>query len=359
MNQPASSSWNVDTKKNTKKAGKPPASLSISRTEDLLAILQTHEEGIFITNESGHLLFANKAAERALDHQKNSMGISVSPNGDRVSWQNPTQTAPQHAHTTPITWNGQKASLVRLPPSPNKRAHTERLTSIGQLAAGIAHEINNPATFISANLQMLQERMEALESQLKDKTTSLSPWQEIRNMIQECEQGIEHISNMVKSVKSYSRRGSTPKPLCWNKLVHQACRLTHHELQNKAILILDLQDNLPKFKGDPNRLSQVLVNLLINAAQASSPNQKRQHTVRVSTRTYQNQLSIHVEDTGCGIPLDLQKEIFAPFFTTKPSGEGTGLGLSISAEIVHQHKGTILCQSTPGKGTSFELLFPL
>ena len=235
--------------------------------------------------------------------------------------------------------------------------HADRMASLGVLAAGVAHEINNPAAFISLGVQQLARMV----AQLSDTdATAAGVRRRMGEVVGELSDGIQRIVQIVGELKLFARipESAYSTPVDVNQLISSAVTLVRAELRRRARLDLDLGD-LPPLPGDHARLGQVFVNLLVNAAQAIPPGNEEQNVVQVTTRAFDGYVQVKVRDTGSGIePRDIAR-IFDPFYTTKPAGEGTGLGLSISYDLVRRAGGVIDVDSEVGKGTTFTVRLPV
>jgi two-component system NtrC family sensor kinase len=223
----------------------------------------------------------------------------------------------------------------------------DRLTSIGQLSAGIAHEIRNPLASISLNVQMLSKKL-ALDDAAK-------------NIVSDTLEGIDRIKSLVKGMLDFAKP-STPalKRGSMSRVLRNSIALLHSQLRKKSIEVkLDLAEDLPEIVFDEHQIQQVLVNLLLNGLEAMSDG----GSIRIKSNIAKDQkkrrrhLALHIMDTGGGIPPANLSKIFDPFFTTKP--EGTGLGLSIVHKILDQHHASIDVVSEETRGTTFILRFPL
>jgi signal transduction histidine kinase len=220
-------------------------------------------------------------------------------------------------------------------------ANYEKYASLAQLALGAAHEINNPLLGILSHLEL--ERRDASEEQ--------------RGEIDQCIEGTKRISRTLHRLLEYAR----PDPLLLSnvslaKLVAETAQfLDHQPLFTHICLENRVPKDLPTITADANQLSQILMNLLLNAAQAISPGGR----ITISARKVPlaEVIELNVQDTGCGIPSDILPHVFEPFFTTK-RGKGTGLGLSISQSYIRSHGGDIQLESVPGKGTNVRLTIP-
>jgi len=232
-----------------------------------------------------------------------------------------------------------------------------RLAAVGQLAAGIAHEINNPLAYIGANLRALREQWLALAASSRE-AGEKPAWGDLLEegiaMLDESLEGVDRTAAIVRDVRVFSHGGSDAKEhLAPNELVERALRVAEPHVRRRARVERAYED-VPPVVGSRRELEQVLLNLIINAAQAIAG----KGTVRVATSRCGDEVEIIVSDTGCGIPPEAMERIFDPFFTTKPVGEGTGLGLSISHEIVRRHGGRILVDSVVGRGTEVRVRLP-
>ena len=253
---------------------------------------------------------------------------------------------------------------------------TEKMASIGQLAAGVAHEINNPLGFILSNLGTLDKYAERLvgfiqaqaetldapveaagRAQLEEKRRALKldyVIDDIAQLIAESREGAERVKKIVRDLKSFSRVDEMEvKPVDLNDCLDSTLNIVWNELKYKAEVKRDY-GNLPPVNCNSGQLNQVFMNLLVNAAHAI----EKQGTITLSSACEADIVRITIADTGCGIPEEDRAKIFEPFFTTKDVGRGTGLGLSISYDIVKKHGGEILLASKVGKGSSFTVLLP-
>ena len=220
---------------------------------------------------------------------------------------------------------------------------SEKLTSLGLLAAGVAHEVNTPLAVISNYIQMLARQL---------------PGEDPRHAISDkIVKQTFRASEMVNNLLNFSRTGAAEfSEVDLNAVVEETLSLVSHPFKTTRVSVIKtLEKPLPPVLGSTNRLQQVLLNLFMNARDAM-PNGGM---LEVRTASQNGSVEIEVTDTGSGIPREYQNRIFDPFFTTKSSGRGTGLGLSVSYGIIKEHAGKIEVRSTPGKGTSFRLEFPV
>lgn len=256
---------------------------------------------------------------------------------------------------------------------------SEKLASLGQLAAGVAHEINNPIGFISSNLGTLDNYFQQLQAmldgyrqaessiesaecaerlqQLRERIELDFLREDIPLLIKESKDGISRVGQIVKDLKDFSRVDSNLE-WQWSNLqqgIESTLNIVANELKYKADVLKDYQV-LPDIECLPSQINQVIMNLIVNASQAIGP---ERGTLTLRTGHAAQSVWIEVQDTGSGIaPQDLQK-IFDPFFTTKPVGQGTGLGLSLSYGIIKKHRGDITVRSEVGVGTTFRVELPI
>jgi two-component system, NtrC family, sensor kinase len=271
-------------------------------------------------------------------------------------------------------------------------AQAQKLESIGQLAAGIAHEINTPTQYVGDNTHFLAESFGSLEKihllndQLLDRLRAGSSTEdlvksigeardeidldyirkEIPNAIQQSFEGIGRISSIVQAMKEFSHPGSGEKTrIDLNKAIENTIIVARNEWKYVAEIETDLDPNLPLVPCLPGETNQVILNMIINAAHAIAEKQsgngsEQKGTIKISTGMRDECAEISIKDTGTGIPEAIRSKIFDPFFTTKQVGKGTGQGLAIShSVVVDKHGGTISFESEDGKGTTFFVRLPL
>ena len=230
-----------------------------------------------------------------------------------------------------------------------------RLAAVGQLAAGIAHEINNPIAFVQANLSALRSLPDSLSAKLarEDSLELAEILDEVTAMIDESLEGVDRVATIVRDVKSFAHAGGGREEVDVNALLDGVLRMVAPHLQSGA-QIECCYGVVPPVRGAPQELKQLFLNLLINASHAVTHDQP----IRLATSTRGARVLVRIEDEGCGIAPEVLARIFDPFFTTKPVGEGTGLGLAISHQIVRSHGGAMTVESEPGRGTSFCVELP-
>ncbi|CAN5773685.1 ATP-binding protein [soil metagenome] len=232
-------------------------------------------------------------------------------------------------------------------------ARQEHLVTTGTLAAGVGHEINNPLTFILANLEFAIDELTAFELGRPSELV-----REVVAVLAEALVGAERVRKIVKGLRALARQDSDPVPTDVEGVVDASIDLARHEIRHKATVTKDVA-RLPRVLADESRLTQILVNLLVNAAQAFPTSDAARNRITVSAQETGGWIAISVADNGPGIAPDVQRRMFDPFFTTKPVGEGTGLGLSICRSIVKALGGELDVDSALGKGSTFRLRLPI
>jgi len=230
---------------------------------------------------------------------------------------------------------------------------SERMASVGALAAGVAHEINNPLAIVVGNLDVVLERLAALGR-------AGSPLSDLEQPLHDAQEAAERVRVIVRDLKMLSRAGDEEHhgPLDIHRVLDSGLRMATNEIRHRARLVRAYGD-VPQVEGNEARLGQLFLNLFINAAQAIVEGRADANEIRVVTmRGNEGEVVVEVHDTGCGIPRESLKQIFDAFYTTKPVGIGTGLGLAICHRIVTMHKGAIAVESEVGRGTMFRVTLP-
>lgn len=265
---------------------------------------------------------------------------------------------------------------------------SDKMASIGQLAAGVAHEINNPTGFISSNLATLNDYQKDLVSlidryrklaeeirgikrdvmpelqldkkvdqirELEDKIDIEFLLDDIPKLVSESIEGTKRIKQIVLDLKDFAHPGENElKYSDLNKNIDSTLNVVWNEIKYKASVKKDYGE-LPLVKCYPQQLNQVFMNILVNAAQSI----KKEGTIKIATRAENGHIRVTISDTGCGIPSENIPKIFDPFFTTKEVGKGTGLGLNVAYNIVKKHNGSIIVESKVGEGTAFTISVPV
>jgi signal transduction histidine kinase/CheY-like chemotaxis protein len=234
-----------------------------------------------------------------------------------------------------------------------RAATTDRLASVGTLAAGVAHEINNPLTYVLANLDYIREQLEVHRSKLP-----LPAFTELDDLAAEAKAGAERVARTVRSLRVFSRIDEDRRaPLDMLQVVESALALASNEIRHRA-RVLKVYRPVPLVLADEARITQVFFSLLINAAQAIPDGHADENQIDVRTWTDDGRAIVEIRDSGGGIRPEHLSRIFDPFFTTKPQGVGSGLGLAISHGTVESLGGDIVVESTVGLGATFRVILP-
>ena len=241
----------------------------------------------------------------------------------------------------------------------------DRLAAMGTLAAGVAHEVNNPLSYICSNLNFISEGVEALRHLLKAPPDGrlhaqlLATLDECLEALSESQHGTRRILHLAGNLKTFAR-GHDPSQerVELRRALEASLTLCKRELSGRARLVVELEE-VPEVVGNATHLEQVFLNLLINAGQAIPEGVPERHEVRVHLFVERDHAVVEIRDTGTGMPEAMMTRIFDPFFSTKPVGAGTGLGLSISHGIITSMGGDISVESAVGRGTCFRVRLPL
>jgi len=241
-----------------------------------------------------------------------------------------------------------RESLEKLAVAERHRAQSEKLATVGRLAASVMHEINNPLAFVRSNLDFL--RTEVLRQQLPEEARA-----ELQEVFEETRTGVERINQIVQDLKGFSRMDvEEPSECALADVVSDAARLAVVRLKHVARLKVEIPEELPEVFATRRRLAQVLLNLLVNAGDALEEAKVQGGEVRVT-----GGVVLRVEDNGPGIPPEVLPRLFDPFFTTKGPEKGTGLGLTISRELMERFGGTLRAENRPEGGARVLLELPL
>lgn len=277
--------------------------------------------------------------------------------------------------------NGELTELnARLSMAQQQLTQSERLASIGQLSAGVAHEINNPIGYIFSNFNSLETYIESLLKMLaayeaaegaitapntlaglhalRDRVELDFLKEDIPVLMRESKEGLVRVRKIVQDLKDFSRVDSHQE-WQWTNLaqgIDSTLNIVSNEIKYKADVVKQY-GHTPEVECLPSQINQVVMNMLVNAAHAIGP---ARGTIWIRTGTDEpGKVWIEIADNGAGIPKEIQSRVFDPFFTTKPVGQGTGLGLSLSYGIIQKHQGSIELDSEPGKGTRFRITLPV
>ncbi len=270
--------------------------------------------------------------------------------------------------------------------------HTTKLASLGQMIAGVAHEMNTPLGFVKSNVEVVGELVEEHFDQSSKRLSTAADWlqklsradlssaasqqavrqaaaklagalqviaqsdlADARDLLKDSVEGIDQLTNLVRNLKGFARVDRDGMDLMnLNEGIESALTIAQHQLRDRIEVVKELQA-VPQVRCVPSQINQVFLNLITNAAQAMG--EKGLLTLR--SRRNGDFVEVEVEDNGSGIAEDVLPKIFDPFFTTKAVGEGTGLGLSIVHKIIHAHGGSIKVRSTPNIGTTFSVSLPV
>ena len=313
------------------------------------------DSGALLVNLHGGLILANSEGQRLLgkvrgsllEHLEHHLADGTHPsgtgvlrtNGERHEWRvKPCYALGQRSFLISLT------NRTRLEGALRQLNHAERLTTVGELLTGLAHELNNPLTSIGLAVDLLHEQRAAASTDLLERVQHEG----------------HRLRHMVKRLLSFARAETAGKSqIDPNQVIRDTMGILAPQLRQVRIEThLRLQTPLPAVSGDPIELQQIIVNLVINAMHAlkDHPDNRR---ITLGTRQTGDKVKIFVSDTGPGISSTVQSHIFEPFFTTKPSGEGTGLGLSLSRRIARENGGDLTVDSKLGFGCRFALEIPL
>jgi signal transduction histidine kinase len=315
-------------------------------------LLRIQPDPSLVVDPKGTVLFANGPAERMLGRTivGQRLPIPSGPGVRREALPLELGGGPAEIRVAEMIWGGRRAAVVsiRKLDEPNvafdeKLSHLSRLASMGALCAGVTHEANNLSMGVLANLALLQLEHPELE--------------QADGLLEETIELVKRMSSMLADVCAFSRRdGAGVEWVDINDVVTSACRWIRKRLQQQARLVTALGE-VPPIAADPTELRQVLVNLLLNAVQAIEKRGGSDHRIVIETRAEGDKLIVTIEDTGIGIPADLRRQIFQPFFTTNEASQGTGLGLSITSDIVKRHGGEIEVEALD-TGSLFKIVLP-
>jgi two-component system cell cycle sensor histidine kinase/response regulator CckA len=239
-----------------------------------------------------------------------------------------------------------------------KLEEAERFAALGRLAASVGHEINNPLAYVSMNVDLAVAELERIAGPV---ASGPSPAETLATLFRECRVGLDRIRDVVKDLQRLSRRSEVRREtFSLNDLLDESLAMARNQVEHRA-RVKKLYGEIPPVVGDRSALGQVLLNLVLNAAQALPEGRadRNEVTLRTFVDVGKGQVNVEVTDTGAGIPPQVLPHIFDPFYTTKPIGEGTGLGLAVSCRIVADHGGRIDVESEVGRGSVFRVVLPV
>lgn len=231
----------------------------------------------------------------------------------------------------------------------------DRLATVGTMAAGVAHEVNNPLTYLLTNVELLEDELGvARASEARDALD----WSALDELLADISDGAQRISTIMGELKLFvHEHGETLEPVDIRAVAEASVKLTRHELGAKAVLIQAFEP-VPEVLGNAGKLAQVFVNLIVNAVHAI-PDEREDGRIEFGVQLDGDAVVVSVRDNGAGMSEQTRARAFEPFFTTKPVGVGTGLGLAVCASIIRQHRGELEVDTELGRGTCFRVRFPL
>lgn len=302
----------------------------------------------------GELEAAVAEVRAALDAPEGTMF----PSSQRRAVKKSGETLPVEVTVVRVTWHGAPAlAVVAQDRTERERvesgmAQADRMAAVGTLAAGVAHEINNPLAYVAANIAFASERIAGLTpSNLEASRGAIS------EALDEARQGAERVGQVVSDLKTFTKSEERIDLVDLAEVLDSTVKMAASSIRHRARLVIERAPT-PRVQGRASRLAQVVLNLLVNASQAIEEGASDAVvTVRLGT-TADGRASLEIEDTGAGIAPETLAHVFEPFFTTKPFGVGTGLGLAVCKNIVEEHGGTIAIDSAPGRGTRVRVELP-
>jgi signal transduction histidine kinase/CheY-like chemotaxis protein len=374
-----------------------------SETESRL-LLTRATDGIVVVDATRRVVFANPAACVLLGVEAEQ--LLGEPFGHPIPEEGRPATYQVHLSGGEVSaligtaivsiWDGQQATLVQLQPAPRPsvppifssappstlgpRISEDRLRAVGRLAAGLAHEVNNPLTFVLANLESLRESHQAIRRFIRKLRVDLATREVITpqsferiaaetslfeviddaaDMLTDCYKGMHRIQDIARSLGTFSRADDEhPEMTDITRIVDDACAMVFNQIRYRARLVKRF-DPVPMIAAFPGRIAHALVNLLTNAAEAIDGGDYDRHRIVVWTRTEGSEVIIAVTDTGQGIALEDRDRIFTPGFTTKAHQGRMGLGLATCRRIAEDHRGRIEMRHPPDRGTQVEFVLPI
>ena len=367
-------------------------------------LLARATDGIMVVDAACRVLFANGAAGSLLgvNHEdligepfEYSIPDEAKPSTYRVEQPNGTFSLLTATAIVSI-WDGRDATIIQMqpafrpsvPPGASSsgppamigpRVSEDRLRTVGRLAAGLAHDVNNPLTFVLANLESLRESHQAIRRFIRKLRVDLATREAITphsfeqiaadanlqeviddaaDMFTDCYKGMHRIQDIARSLGTFSRADEGhAEMLDITRIVDDACAMVFNQIRYRARLVKRFEP-IPMIGAYPGRIAQALVNLLTNAAEAIEGGAYAKHRIVVSTRVVDEHVVVAVSDTGAGIGDEHRDRIFTPGFTTKAHSGGMGLGLSACQRIANEHGGRLDVQHLPDGGTCFEMVLP-
>ena len=289
------------------------------------------------------------------DEPNTESGLAASPSDSPISSErHPEKTVTALVQHIRQLEKALEQKEVQIKSAHTQLAHADKLATLGTMGAGIAHELNNPLTVISAEAD---EILDAVREGYDDIDLTMLSVRNIKN----CAERMRHI---IDHIRRYARKDDDEP---WQRLdinlpIQDSLIILKPQIENSGIVVnLSLTQNLPKIWGHPSRLESVFQNLIANARDAFNHVQdgRAKHLTIRSTHEAGGYIRVEFEDNACGMSDEVRKKIFDPFYTTKEMGRGTGLGLAITLDHIHEHQATLTLDSKENEGTKFTLKFPL
>ncbi|HTN84091.1 MAG TPA: response regulator [Sorangium sp.] len=331
---------------------------------NLHQLIARSADGVVVLDAAGTVLFANPAAEALLGDGRPVAGRAcpVALRAGETSHEVGEHAVVLDVRWVDVDWQGRPARMALLRDVTGRRRaeelrlrleRSERLAAVGQLAAGVAHEINNPLAYVVANLELLAREVRRLSGAGVATEQLAQPLLEARH-------GAARVMHIVRDLGVFARAEANEAigPTDVNAVIESALNIVHAQMKHRALVVRELAP-VSRVGGAEGRLTQVFVNLLINAAQSIREGRVADNLVEVRTREQDQEVIAEVVDSGCGVAEEHLHRLFEPFFTTKRAGEGTGLGLAICRSIVESCGGSIGISSKVGVGTCVRIRLPV
>jgi signal transduction histidine kinase len=253
-------------------------------------------------------------------------------------------------------WVAVRRDLTQLRAAEEAARVSDRMASVGTLAAGLAHEINDPLTYVLTNLTFA---VESLEGSSPGSPEAVEFLDGLRSTLSDAREGAQRMHDIITDLKTFSRSDDeTMGPVDVNGVIRSSVKIVNNQIRHRAVLVCNLQ-TIPPVHGNASKLGQVFVNVLVNAAQAMPEGSARENQIRIRTSSTDGVVKVDISDTGSGMSRDVLARAFDPLFTTKEVGEGTGLGLSICHDIITAMGGAIDAHSQPSEGTRLQIVLPV
>ncbi|HEY8076066.1 MAG TPA: ATP-binding protein, partial [Labilithrix sp.] len=339
--------------------------------EESFRLIIERSPELVIVHREGNVVYANPTALARLGYRSakelegrsmdSIVGHASQPSGREQSWlrsDGATVTVEVERQTT--TFDGETA-VVEVARDVTERneltaamMEIDRMAAIGVLAAGVAHEINNPLAYVLANLEYVSGAVDELLAANHE----TERYADLRQALSDMDHGAKRVRDIVQDIRTFSRvSDANVAPVDVRQVLDSSVRMASVQIRPRAKLVRRYED-VPNVLANESRLGQVFLNLVTNAAQAVPDGKIDTNRITLETRFEDGKVVVSVGDTGVGIPPDALPRLFQPFFTTKPAGHGTGLGLAISRRIVEALGGSIEVTSNPGQGTTFTVRLP-